>query len=394
MSQHDMDIANAGGAAVRADLNLALVALVGQNSGATAPATTFAYMWWADTTTGILKQRNAANSAWVSILNLATGLPISVTQIFPITASVAANALTLTLNPTSMDFRNASLGSGTVTTVTAGSAVSTVVSSGSTGGSSNGVKSRLAVLALNNAGTIELAWCNAEGGLNLDETTLVSTTAEGGAGAADSINVIYSTTARSNVAFRVVGFVESTQATAGTWATAPSTIQGAGGTGISQQGTLLRGTAQNTTSGTSFDFTGIPTWANEVTITLVGVSVSGTSPLLVQLGTVSGVETSGYLGSAGLIQDAAASAASVLTSGFLVSPTSSAAATVSGSITFLRHSGTTWVAGGSPARSDAAVPYHVGGHKVLATTLDRVRLTTVNGTDTFDAGSANVVYKS
>jgi hypothetical protein len=75
MSQHDMDIANASGSAVRADINLALLALASQNSGATAPSTTFAYQWWADTTAGILKQRNAANSAWVSILNLATGVP-------------------------------------------------------------------------------------------------------------------------------------------------------------------------------------------------------------------------------------------------------------------------------------------------------------------------------
>jgi hypothetical protein len=74
MSQHDMNIANADGATVRADLNNALAALVSQSSGATAPSTTFAYMWWADTTTGILKRRNAANSAWISVMDLAAGL--------------------------------------------------------------------------------------------------------------------------------------------------------------------------------------------------------------------------------------------------------------------------------------------------------------------------------
>jgi hypothetical protein len=85
------------------------------------------------------------------------------------------------------------------------------------------------VIAINNGGTVELAVVNLAGGNNLDETTLISTTAEGGAGAADSANVIYSTTARTNVPFRVVGAIISTQATAGTWATAPSTIQGMGG---------------------------------------------------------------------------------------------------------------------------------------------------------------------
>ena len=75
MSQHDFDVANQAFAATRADINAALQALASRNSGATAPAATFAYMWWADTTTGILKQRNAANSAWVNVLSLSTGLP-------------------------------------------------------------------------------------------------------------------------------------------------------------------------------------------------------------------------------------------------------------------------------------------------------------------------------
>lgn len=65
MSQHDYDLANAGGSAFRSDLNAALGAIVSVNSGASAPATTFAYMLWADTTNGVLKQRNAANSAWI-----------------------------------------------------------------------------------------------------------------------------------------------------------------------------------------------------------------------------------------------------------------------------------------------------------------------------------------
>jgi len=75
MPQHDMDIANQAFAATRADINAALLALVSNNSGAAAPTTPYAYQWWADTTTGILKQRNAANSAWVNVLDLTTGLP-------------------------------------------------------------------------------------------------------------------------------------------------------------------------------------------------------------------------------------------------------------------------------------------------------------------------------
>lgn len=64
MATHDYIIANASGAAVRSDLNNALAAIVSQNSSATEPSTTYAYQLWADTTDGVLKIRNAANSAW------------------------------------------------------------------------------------------------------------------------------------------------------------------------------------------------------------------------------------------------------------------------------------------------------------------------------------------
>jgi len=72
MSTHDYALDNGSGLAVRTDLNNALLAIVSKNSSATAPSTTYAYMWWADTTTGLLKIRNAANSAWVTVGTLAS----------------------------------------------------------------------------------------------------------------------------------------------------------------------------------------------------------------------------------------------------------------------------------------------------------------------------------
>jgi len=159
-------------------------------------------------------------------------------QIIPITASVASNALTVTLNPTSLDFRSSSLTSGTINTRTISSPISMTVSSGSTLGTVNATQSKIIVLALDNAGTVELAVVNIAGGTQLDETNLISTTAEGGAGAADSATVVYSTTARTSVPYRVVGYVESTQTTAGTWAAAPSTIQGVGGQALDVMGSL------------------------------------------------------------------------------------------------------------------------------------------------------------
>ena len=72
MSQHDYVLNNASGATFRSDLNDALAAIVSANSGATAPSTTFAYQFWADTSTGLLKQRNAANTAWITVGTLAS----------------------------------------------------------------------------------------------------------------------------------------------------------------------------------------------------------------------------------------------------------------------------------------------------------------------------------
>lgn len=72
MAQHDYVLANGSGSAVRSDLNNALAAIVGQNSGASEPTTTYSYQWWADTTTGLLKIRNAANNAWVTVGTLSS----------------------------------------------------------------------------------------------------------------------------------------------------------------------------------------------------------------------------------------------------------------------------------------------------------------------------------
>jgi hypothetical protein len=172
-----------------------------------------------------------------------------------ITASVAGNALTVTLSATTLDFRSATLSSGTVVARVIASPISVVVSSGSTLGTVSAVQSRIVVLAIDNAGTVELAVVNIAGGNDLTETGLISTTAEGGGGSADSASTIYSTTARTNVAYRVVGYVESTQATAGTWVTAPSTIQGYGGQALASMSSIGYGQTWQTvtrTSGTTY----------------------------------------------------------------------------------------------------------------------------------------------
>lgn len=196
--------------------------------------------------TAIGAAETGANSTITSLTGL-TSPVAEVRQIQPISASVAANALTISASALSLEFRSATLTSGAVSFVE-GTPANLVISSGSTLGTVSGQQSDIVVLAINNAGTIELAAVNIAGGNDLSETGVISTTAEGGAGAADSANVIYSTTARTNVAYRVIGLIRSTQTTAGTWATAPSLVQGMGGNALDSMQSLGYGqTWQNVT---------------------------------------------------------------------------------------------------------------------------------------------------
>jgi hypothetical protein len=218
-----------------------------------------------------------------------------------ITATAAANALTVTLNPTTLDFRSSTLTSGAVVSRTVSSAISMVVSSGSTLGTVSAVQSRIVVLAIDYAGTVELAVVNIAGGNDLTETGVISTTAEGGAGGADSASTIYSTTARTSVAYRVVGYVESTQATAGTWATTPSTIQGCGGQALTAMSSLGYGQTWQLVTGsralatTYYNTTGRPI---TVVISTTGSVASSSSSLSITVNSVA-ILTQGLIYGAG-----------------------------------------------------------------------------------------------
>ena len=230
----------------------------------------------------LILQYDGINSNW-ELLNPAT-IYTNNAQIQPISASVAANALTISASLLNLDFRSTTLGSGTVTTVS-GTPSNLVVPSTATLGTVNAVQSRLIVLALNNAGTIELAVVNLAGGTNLTETGLVSTTAI--SAGSTSASVIYSTTARTSVAYRVIGYIESTQATAGTWATAPSTIQGTGGQALTAMSSLGYGqTYQNVIGSRSSGTTYYNSTARPIEVVLGGTAVSGSPNVTVVVGGV------------------------------------------------------------------------------------------------------------
>jgi hypothetical protein len=158
-------------------------------------------------------------------------------------------------------------------------------------------------------------------------------------------------------------------------------------------GTLKSATAQASTSGTSIDFTSIPSWVKRVTVMFQGVSTNGTSNHLVQIGS-STFTTSGYLGTCSNVASASANS-SQMSTGFLVNNGAAAAAIYHGFIviTLINSSTNAWVESGSLGRSDGTAGYFSAGSLALSGTLDRVRITTVNGTDTFDAGTINIIYE-
>jgi len=158
---------------------------------------------------------------------------------------------------------------------------------------------------------------------------------------------------------------------------------------------ITSGTLQNSTSGTSIDFTSIPSWVKRITVMFNGVSTTGTSSVQIQLGDADGVETSGYSGTAGAISASGAASALLAGDGFSFSDNGSAASTRVGSvtITLISASTNTWALSGSLAKSDATRIMTTAGVKSLSATLDRVRITTVDGTNTFDAGSINILYE-
>jgi hypothetical protein len=151
------------------------------------------------------------------------------------------------------------------------------------------------------------------------------------------------------------------------------------------------GTAVVSTSGTSIDFTSIPSWVKRITVMFNGVSLSGTSAFLIQLGDSGGIETTGYSGGGVRIASATVNS-SAFTTGFSFNNTT-AACVYGGNLILCNVSGNIWSASGALGGSATEFSNTTGGSKELSATLDRVRITTVNGTDTFDAGSINILYE-
>lgn len=155
------------------------------------------------------------------------------------------------------------------------------------------------------------------------------------------------------------------------------------------------GTAVTTTSGTTFDFTGIPSWAKKITILFKDVSTNGTAQVGVQLGTSSGIQSTGYAYSATYSNSAGAAggAGSANAAAFLTTFAGAGQART-GALLLHLASANTWCASGNLGDySSGAATVSVAGVVQLGATLDRLRIATANGTDTFDAGSVNILVE-
>jgi hypothetical protein len=153
---------------------------------------------------------------------------------------------------------------------------------------------------------------------------------------------------------------------------------------------LVQGTAQASTSGTSITFTGIPSWVKRITVLFNGMSTSGTSPKLIQIGSGS-VTSTGYTSTGIITNNTSGTSGGNSTAGFIIYNVI-ATDVISGSMTLYSVSSNTWVSS-HVVKNSTFQSCTGGGDVTLSGALDRVVITTVNGTDTFDAGSINILYE-
>jgi len=154
---------------------------------------------------------------------------------------------------------------------------------------------------------------------------------------------------------------------------------------------LVLGTAYTFTGTETFkDFTGIPSWAKRITVMFNGVSTSGTSLLIVQIGDGT-IQSTGYVGSS-TVADASIGY-SAYSSGFIVCDALVSTQNCRGAMEILSFSTTAYVEKHAISMNSADATSIGAGSKTLSATIDRIRITTVNGTDLFDAGSINIMWE-
>ena len=204
-------------------------------------------------------------------------------------------------------------------------------------------------------------------------TITTSTTSFTGSGSSGATTITSSS---------VTGTIQVGQMLSGTGIASGASITAINGSTLTLS-TANTGTVSGTITVVGVVFADIPSWAKRISVYLSGFSTSGTSAYLIQLGTASGFETSGYVGSYGN---------SLFSSGFLLA-SNTAANIFHGEAVFSTIGNDVWIGALNFAVSSSASQSQGAGTKSMPGTLDRLRLTTVNGTDTLDAGLVNIIYE-
>ena len=222
-------------------------------------------------------------SSYTATLPTATGTLAMGNQVQSVSASIATNAITISTSALTLDFRSTTLSSGTITTVSGTPANLTIAATDSFGLVTAYGNQRIAILAINNAGTIELAASALYGGVSLDETGVITT-----ATTATTATAIKATNVRTGVAYRVIGFIDATFTTATGWGSL-ALVQGQGGEALSAMSSLGYGqTWQNVTGSRALGTTYYNTTGKPISVSLYQFySTSQTATL-----TVNGVQTS------------------------------------------------------------------------------------------------------
>jgi len=172
-----------------------------------------------------------------------------------------------------------------------------------------------------------------------------------------------------------------------------TTADASAASAVSDRGRVYQPAAQATTSGTGVDFSSIPSWARRITVSFSALSTNGSAIPLVRIGTSAGLVMSGYSGaSAGCVSGASPLIAN-LGLGFGVGADNSSSSVKFGAIVLTHEGGNKWIASGTGGQSDTARMWWVGGDVSLPGVLDRISLTTTNGTDQFDGGSVSILVE-
>ena len=297
-----------------------------------------------------------------------------------ITTGTIPNLTAGTTTSTAATITSGTITTGLIPTLTSGTTTGTAgIFTSGTVATLNSTTGTIATLN-NTTGTITNLSTTLAGDLTISQGTATLATSGATAGTYGSVTAIPFITVDAK------GRI--TSATTGTFSSTPAdgSITPAK---LSQP--FTSGTSVNSTSGTAIDFTSIPSWVKRITVMFNGVSLSGTDDIIVQIGSGSNSAT-GYGGSSSYVSTGLGFAN--YTTGFGIKLSGGAVSSISGSMIIFNVDAASFIWSESLTVGDSSVgSIFGGGTKTLAGTLDRIRITTVGGTDTFDAGKINIMYE-